>query len=645
MAGPAEGLLRTPAFWVLSTEQKRYALSQADPRFKGLSPEHFSMFLVDKYPKYGPKAYNDPRDVVTRMREEVLREPPEGDPRANLPARTIRALGDLVLPGTLPEAVGALATLPIGGAGAGAMKGAAKLVPKAVQGLVNFGGGLFSGAATRTAAGATGAGATRLAQTGSPMEALGEAGTFAGRQALGEVLPGGVRAGLYAKKGAQATRAAADKNAFNQAMHKALTETEQAGHLDELAKFDAAYAKTLRDARLSYAQNKITTQEAHANVLRELDAGYAKAVAAREDLIKAQRTEHAEKGAAKVADAFKQEVPPWRDYPSNVRGLVDIVYGTGPEKLSKYFDDELKAAIAQGRGKTIALSFEDAMNLNIKTVDVQPGGQVFADAGDAILAVVGKWKEFPATYRRVTNSLVDLGVGNEEARAAYKAGQGLISFTDKTKMVTPPKKAEWVAEEVFHSDRAQAGLTQLKTVNELRRRGLGNALEGPLAEAVRTEVPADIPAVPQVIKPATPRFLPFQAPVKQPSPSAPQPRVPPTEQAPEGITTTQIPAVKPYAGGLAAAIPSAVMNPEGFYRHGTAFAAGYAASAALSGQKYTSNAPLASNPTTAALLDMLLRVEPLQAGQSIQEALRIIPPLMEPGGLTLTVDPTTGQTR
>ena len=614
MAGPAESVLKTPAFWGMTPAQQRVALERADPRFQALSNEQMRTFLTSKSVKYSPPtptASREETDIIGRLKKHLVAEPPAGSRtlfgETDIPGRVVRAIGDLFLPASIPQAVGDVATLPVGG-------------------------GLISGPVKRVIAGAVGAGSAGLAQSGSVSTAATEAGQFAAQQALGEVLPGMVRGGLYAKKGAEAARLTGQKNDFNKAMTEALTGADKAAYTADLAKYNTEYAVKLKQAKADYAAGKIKTQEEHTATVAGLKAEYDKAVAARETGLATARATHAETSATNLADTIKETVPPWREYPSNTRGLLDMLYGSGPEKLSQFFDAELKQTIASARGKRFSVSMEDAMDLGLKNAEVQPGGVVTADAGDVAAAIVGKWRTAPALYRRIVGGLVDLGVGNDAAREAYKTGMGFRLFADKTKMITPPKKAEWVADEVFHLDRAQAGLTSIKMADELRRRGLGNALEGPIADVTRTGVPPIPPEVTPPTMPPTPRFLPFQAPPKGPAPQPPSPRIQPSEVTPSsmGVETTTLPTIPhPFGvGGAVAELPFLLGGQhEPSFRLAAPFLIGGGAASLLSGRSYTSNAPMSS------LLDTLLRVEPLQAGQAIRQALDIIPaPPSEPPG-------------
>lgn len=195
-------------------------------------------------------------------------------------------------------------------------------------------------------------------------------------------------------------------------------------------------------------------------------------------------SQFAKDSAGKLADLVKKNVPAWGAYASDAKGLHEMIYGKeGQARLSAEFDKALKAGVkaAREQGIRVPITTEDAEKLGLVSGGLEGLEALRGDpaknirmllpsmpAGDVAEKIVGWWKKDPAMYRRVVNALDEAGVGDPAARRAYKWGSGFAQFMDKTKALRG---------EEYYPERAVAGLSNLKTVNELRRRGMGEVMD------------------------------------------------------------------------------------------------------------------------------------------------------------------------
>lgn len=340
---------------------------------------------------------------------------------------------------------------------------------------------------------------------------------------------------LFRKAVTEAAEQAAAKTGFDKAMTNALNATEARGHKQAVQGARNAYAERLRGERAAYKQGKQALEQGHEAEVSRLTQAHEAATRA-----------HADQAAAKVAEEATRAVPAWKDYPKDTKGLLDMVYGTGQQKLSEAFDKAMQEVVAKGRGQKIVVAAEDAAKLKLPVLGQVANkvtgatDQVVVDAGQLAEKAVGAWRKDPGLYRRVVGTLDKANLGDPEARAAYRSGQAFITYIDQTKALQG---------EVFRPDRITAGFTRLSTVDQLRRRGAGDIFSGPM-QAARGVPPA--PVLPP--KPVVPPFVP---PPKPQMPLPPVPRVapPPTvpPAVPPGFRVTPNPiAGHPYAAGAAA---------------------------------------------------------------------------------------------
>ncbi len=206
--------------------------------------------------------------------------------------------------------------------------------------------------------------------------------------------------------------------------------------------------------------------------------------------------EFGDQSAARIMDAWKQRVPWWKDLTSDTKGITDAVIGKGHDLASAGFDTAMKDIVRAGAGKQIplardvaerigldvpaAINIPDHIRMALQAAGKEvpaPAGQVMVDAGKAAEAVLGKWKKFPAEYRATVQALDDAGLGSQEARSAYSAAMGLRDVVDKTGALS--KRG------MFDVDKLLNGLQKVKNSDILRKRGLGNSVEGDIVNATQ----------------------------------------------------------------------------------------------------------------------------------------------------------------
>ena len=191
--------------------------------------------------------------------------------------------------------------------------------------------------------------------------------------------------------------------------------------------------------------------------------------------------------AGKLADLVKKNVPAWAPFASDAKGLSQMIYGQeGRNALHEAYDRALSHVIQSGRGQQVVIPVKDAAVFKL-----EPRGQVSSPQGtldhvtvdaDALaVAMTGQWKKHPGEYRRAANALDAAGIGDPKARGEYKYGTGIGVFLDKTKALEG---------EIYHPERAMRGLSTLKTVEELNRRGMGGeaarTIRGPGKEPIES---------------------------------------------------------------------------------------------------------------------------------------------------------------
>jgi len=236
----------------------------------------------------------------------------------------------------------------------------------------------------------------------------------------------------------------------------------------------------------------------------------------------ASKAKHAANAAVNIAKDLKKNVPALKSFPENEAGLADMLYGKGKKEVNETFDQALKAVIANGKGKTVALPVDAANELGIqgtgggtlplsrvarealeKAGKLPPMGTVTVDAGDLAEAALGAWRKSPGAYKAAMAALDKANIGDPQARAAYKYYVGQLDYMNATKALKGEK---------FDPAAYRAGATS-KNVEILRRRGIGSLTEGPM------ELTKGSPLAP------TPRQVPPQSPLPTPPPEVPKPDI------------------------------------------------------------------------------------------------------------------------
>jgi hypothetical protein len=516
-----------------------------------------------------PRPTPPQRDVVGRAHQWLTREPPAGTHtlmgETDLPGRVVRAAGDLFLPATIPEAAAMGATLPIGG-------------------------NVITAPLKRIAAGSLAGGGAALAQGRDWASALTEGGRQGLSQFAGELFPGALRFGLTQKAGGRALAAREARVAHDRSMHEAVTGLEAEGYKGDVAARRAAESARIREARAQYQERGRDVEALHKQAATAQTRAHDAATAAAKESHAVAERQYAEEGATIIADSFKGQVGAWREFPSNEQGLLRMVYGDGQQKLSAVYDAVMKEIAQLGKGRAVEMLLKDAQALGLRFWDTRGPKErgmpdlTRVDASQLAEKATGYWKKNPGVYRRAVAALDALDIGDPAARAEYRAGQALIQFTNDTKMLKGER---------FNPDAARAGFTDLKKVDQLRRRGQGDIFTGPVAEAVRRPRPeVRLPPEPT---PLTNRSLPaFRRPAPLPEVEPPRRRVLLEPPPPEGVRSSTLPKMGFWPGAAIAEIPFLVQTlatGQPHHGYGLPVAVGGLLSSGLSGRRVITQVP------------------------------------------------------
>lgn len=387
------------------------------------------------------------------------------------------------------------------------------------------GASLGAGVLGKTAAGILGrtalqgigsAGQAAIEGKVAPKELATEAGKGALWNLAAEAIFGGLGKMWAMARGAET---AGGKVAHDKAMTEALNTLEEQAYKEAVKGIRDEYAETLRQARNAYQTAKQAAEAAHTGRVATQEAAHAGEIAT-----------HADLAASKIADEIKKNVPAVADMPSTTRGLVDMVYGEGKNKVSAAFDAAMKEIAEKAAGQQVQVPIEAARRLGF-TMPPNPLEGISAgpfmvpvDAAQLASKATGAWAKDPGAYRAAVNALDAANLGDPAARAAYKFYVGMANYIDKTKAL---------AGETLHPEALLKGATSLKAIEELRRRGIGDVFRGPIQAARGGPVaPAEIPGpvMPPFMPPARPSIP--APPMPRPEPSAPDIRA---INVPEGL--------------------------------------------------------------------------------------------------------------
>lgn len=192
---------------------------------------------------------------------------------------------------------------------------------------------------------------------------------------------------------------------------------------------------------------------------------------------------YAESIGTALADKLKTLNPALKPF----EGLKDMLYSQdGWNAVHTAYDKSLKDVMAKGAGKqvmvpedtaqTLGLTFAPNFMANLNpTIQaaLQKAGRmpqqlqtgVAVDAAELAEKMTGQWAKNRGAYQAAARALDSAGLGDPEARGAYKAFMGLRSYFEKTPGAIGPEGVDVM--------KAQAGLSKGKSVDELLRRQLG----------------------------------------------------------------------------------------------------------------------------------------------------------------------------
>jgi hypothetical protein len=266
-------------------------------------------------------------------------------------------------------------------------------------------------------------------------------------------------------------------------------------------------AKQALDKGFADMMNAIQ-QTGHAETVKQMAKDYAAKLpeSMRSGWLQ-QVSSHGEKAAASIMDSAKKLIPAWQGFGSDVKGLTDAVVGKGQQLLSQDFDKEMAKIVAQGTGTLVNMRGDLAQKLGVSGTEGGIPGMVMVDAGALAQAATGAWKKAPDAYRAAVDTLAKAGLGSEAARKAYMTGQGVIQFIDKTGALAGDLK-KGIKAGMLDPDKLVEGMYDVKTIDALRKRGLGDVFRGPFQAARGGPSP--------LTKPPKPDY-PEKSPMLQPS--------------------------------------------------------------------------------------------------------------------------------
>ena len=185
----------------------------------------------------------------------------------------------------------------------------------------------------------------------------------------------------------------------------------------------------------------------------------------------------------KLAGHMKDIVPTFKNFPTSIKGVIQMFYDTrGNNQIHRYFDDAMQAIVRRGETKDIQVPKWVAEELGIPTkkggvqsgsaaqkptFDRVPEEQVLVNAADAAEAAVGKWEKRPGAYRAVQAILDANNIGDQAARNAYKTYMGTKEYFNSVGAFEGEK---------FLPEKAMAGLTTEKA-DILLGRNLGEIMK------------------------------------------------------------------------------------------------------------------------------------------------------------------------
>lgn len=277
---------------------------------------------------------------------------------------------------------------------------------------------------------------------------------------------------------------------------------------------EQAYSERLRNREVEAFQDAKATRKLNRTRTEE----HAKEVAAQQKAYEAAVLSHQDMAAKSIMDDAKSVVPEWAELPSNLKGIVEITTGKGKALSQAAFEKAYTEAFEAAKGHPVFLNPDDIAYFRLP---VNKGGRAnladgttiesgSIDAGDLIKAMNEKpFKNRDWTvYERASRALADQGVGiPAEAREAYKNAMGFADYIQNSGAIK---------EGVLDTDRLVKAMYDVKTIEAVRRRSMGDAFTGPFQAArIEPEMPSGVPAPPAPIPKPVKEPVPLQAPKPQ----------------------------------------------------------------------------------------------------------------------------------
>ena len=166
---------------------------------------------------------------------------------------------------------------------------------------------------------------------------------------------------------------------------------------------------------------------------------------------------------SQIAAKLKETVPAYSAFEPTVKGLKEMLYGSGEKALHTAYDKALTDVIAKGKGQIVqvpediatrmglsnqgagvaglpanvqALFNRGAQKANATTLGAPIGmggtpGSLGVDAAELAQKMTGLWQKDPSAYRAAASALDAAGIGDPTARTAYKTAMGVKDFLGK----------------------------------------------------------------------------------------------------------------------------------------------------------------------------------------------------------------------
>lgn len=157
-----------------------------------------------------------------------------------------------------------------------------------------------------------------------------------------------------------------------------------------------------------------------------------------------------------IAAKLKETVPAYSTFEPTVKGLKEMLYGSGEKALHAAYDKSLTDLMTKGKGQIVQVPEDIATRMGLSNqgagvaglpANVQalfnrgaqkagmqaPGtpGSLGVDAAELAQKMTGLWQKDPQAYRAAANALDTAGIGDPAARTAYKTAMGVKDFLGK----------------------------------------------------------------------------------------------------------------------------------------------------------------------------------------------------------------------